>query len=450
MHVLAKMSWLFGVVLVVSLGGASPAAAYAPSGGGTFNTPNPWGTGTQKYAIVRHVEAAIDATRPTAADPNPVILISTFLFDRGASVDALIAACQRGVSVRVILDQDIDNDQAKRLIQTLNGDNVADADNDGVPDGPPTAGPCNSSLPTDPTVPARRPRLISDAQARRSVAAPTEDSVTWGGDRSYAKKCMGSCRGAGGNMHSKFYAFSSTGSAKDVVMVSSSNLNWGGAVAGWNDLYTMVDRPVSFDAYQRIHRQMTEDTQAGDGKVEVRDGPYTSRFFPMRNASKANDPTLQDLNRVRCHSAFGRTRINVSMFYWDGARGDYLADKVLGLARSGCRVSIIYGAPSVEVAGRLRKAARAGLINLFDSRWDMNNDGYNEVRTHAKYVLVKGRYGTDTSAYEVMTGSQNWVAGSLSRGDETSLNIALRSAYADYSADWERIRQHSRRVPYNR
>jgi hypothetical protein len=136
------------------------------------------------------------------------------------------------------------------------------------------------------------------------------------------------------------------------------------------------------------------------------------------------------------------------MFYWDGTRGDYLADKLFSLARSGCRVSIIYGAPSVHMAQRLRQAARAGLVSLFDSRWDMNKDGYNEVRTHAKYVLVKGRYGADTSAYEVLTGSQNWVAGSLSRGDEVSLNISLRSAYADYSADWERIRQHSRRLPY--
>jgi hypothetical protein len=46
-----------------------------------------------------------------------------------------------------------------------------------------------------------------------------------------------------------------------------------------------------------------------------------------------------------------------------------------------------------------------------------------------------------------MTGSQNWVAGSLSRGDELSLNIALGSAYNDYVADWRNIRAHSRRVP---
>lgn len=447
MKVAQKIAWLLAVVLIVPLGWASPAAAYAPAVGGTFNTPNPWGSAAQRGAILGRVGAAINATRPTAADPRPVILISTFLLDHQRSIDALIAACRRGVSVRVILDADIASGQSKRLIQALNGDNVPDEDNNGVPDRAPRAGNCNSDLPAEPNP---EPGLITDAEALESVSEPTDESFTWGGDGSYAKKCEGSCRGAGGNMHTKFYAFSSTGTAKSVVMVSSSNLNRGGAGAGWNDLYTMANRPASYEVYKRIHREMTDDTRAGDGKVEIKDGPYVSRFFPMRRATKANDPTLQDLNKVRCRSDFGRTKINVSMFYWAGTRGNYLADKLLSLARSGCRVSIIYGAPSVQIAERLRKAARTRLIALFDSRWDMNSDGYNEVRTHAKYVLVKGKYGADASAHQVMTGSQNWVAGSLSRGDEVSLNISLGSAYADYIANWERIRQHSRRVPRNR
>jgi hypothetical protein len=212
----------------------------------------------------------------------------------------------------------------------------------------------------------------------------------------------------------------------------------------------MKNRPKSYEGYRRIHREMTDDTRAGDDKVEIKDGPFTSRFFPMRNARKRNDPTLEDLNKIRCSSAFGRTRINISMFYWKGSRGDYLASKVLKLAGQGCKVSIIYGAPSVAIAERLRKAAKAGRISLYDSRWDFNSDGYNEIRTHAKYVLVKGRFGRDRSAHMVMTGSQNWVAGSLSRGDETTLNIARRSAWRDYIRNWDQIKNHSRRLPYKR
>ena len=47
------------------------------------------------------------------------------------------------------------------------------------------------------------------------------------------------------------------------------------------------------------------------------------------------------------------------------------------------------------------------------------------------------------------TGSQNWVTGSLSVSDETSLNIALRSAYRSYLKNWDAIRDHSRRLPYD-
>jgi hypothetical protein len=93
--------------------------------------------------------------------------------------------------------------------------------------------------------------------------------------------------------------------------------------------------------------------------------------------------------------------------------------------------------------------ARRHLIDLWDSRWDHNDDGWNEVRTHAKYVLVKGRVGKDRRAYRVWTGSQNWVGGSLFRSDETTLNIALRSAYVDYKSNWANIRNHSRRLPYD-
>ncbi|QIK65563.1 hypothetical protein G7072_03720 [Nocardioides sp. HDW12B] len=442
------LSVLIVAVLAGSLTPGVAQAAYTPAGGGTFNVPRPWGSDTERYRIVRHVETAMKNTQgPTAAFPNPTIHISTYLLDRSQSVDQMVAACRRGVSVRVILDEDIVNRNSKRLIKILNADNV-ERKADGTFTRP-KAGPCNSRLPG-----ARSAEVddvpLTDAQARASAAAPTDASATWGADGSYVKRCDGSCRGAGGNMHSKFYLFSRTGDAQNVVMVSSSNLNRGGALLGWNDLYTMNDRPESYRKYVDIHREMTEDSRAGDGKVEVQDGPFTSRFFPMRRASKANDPTLADLNKIGCRSSFGPTQVNVSMFYWKGPRGDYLADKLLNLARSGCDVSIIYGAPSVAIATRLREAAGRNLINLFDSRWDFNNDGYNEIRTHAKYVLVKGDFGGDNAHHIVMTGSQNWVSGSLSRGDETTLNIELQSAWSDYMRNWTAIRNHARRLPYNR
>lgn len=400
------MKVLGGAVLVLAMVftmGISPASAYEPPHGAVFNVPRPWGGTAAKYRIVRTVERAINKTRPVATDRHPVILISSFLFDRKQSADALINARNRHVSVRVILDGDVDNRQERRLARVLNRDNVG--------------------------------RLSSNP-------------ASWGRDGSYVKKCRGSCRGGGGNMHSKFYAFSHTGTTRNVVMVSSSNLNKGGAVAGWNDLYIIKRRPRTFAEFTKIHQEMVDDVRAGADKVEFVDGPFTSRFFPMDNASKANDPTLDDLDHIRCKGGdWGRTQINISMFYWAGKRGTYLAQKLLGLARAGCRVSIIYGAPSKDIRLLLSKYARRHLINLYDSRKDLNGNGTYDVRTHGKYVLIKGRYRGDRHARVVMTGSQNWVGGSLSKGDEVTLNVKLASAYHKYVVNWGVIRKHSRRIP---
>ena len=124
-----KLLGLLAAALLLSIVGAPPVNAYEPKPGALFNVPRPWGSDAEKFRLVRHVEQAINKTPgPSAADPNPVILISTYLLDRKQSVDAMIAACRRGVSVRVIMDGDIGNKTAARLVQKLNGDNVQDDD----------------------------------------------------------------------------------------------------------------------------------------------------------------------------------------------------------------------------------------------------------------------------------------------------------------------------------
>lgn len=452
-----RRSSVLAVVMAMSLLAAAPVEAYEPPGGGLFNTPRPFGNEAQRWTIVRTVEQAIErAQGPTRRHPKPTITISTYLLDRTVTVDALIAACKRGISVRVILDEDIATAPSRKLVRALNADNVPDANNDGKPDRKPRSGRCGRELRKSggdngrTTTGYSSSGLSTMAQLRASVRAPTGNPVTWGRDGSYVKRCVGSCRGrgSGGNVHSKFFMFSRTGQAQHVVMISSSNLNKGGALLGWNDLVVMKEKPKSFEFYQKMHRRMTAERRAGGKLVEVRDGAYVSRFFPMFPAGKKKDPTLRDLKAIRCSgSPLGRTTIHVSMFYWKGTRGQYIATQLLNLSRQGCRVSIIYGAPSIEIAQRLREAARNNLITLYDSRWDLDEDGWNEVRTHAKYVLVKGRYRKQSRAFEVWTGSQNWVNGSLTLSDETTLNISSRPIYEQYLNNWTAIRAHSRAIP---
>jgi phosphatidylserine/phosphatidylglycerophosphate/cardiolipin synthase-like enzyme len=442
--------------LLLSLLPGLAAQAETPAGGATFNKPRPYGTTAERWRIVRKVNSAVKSVpgwKPTSSAPQPRILIAAYFFDQMSSADALIAACKRGVSVRVVLDGKVANPAARKLVTALNGDNVKDAST------PPKRGKCNSQLPgagvarsaegpiDEVTKTADPDQLLTSQAAQRSVLKDADTPVQWGADRSYVKKCEGTCRGGStgqANMHSKFYAFSQSGTAKNVIMVSSSNLNAGGALNGWNDMYTMRGRPAGFTCYNQIHRELTRDENVATGqRRECIDGPFTSRFFPMKGAGQSNDPLMVDLRKIGCRSAFGPTQIRVSMFYWADSRGDYIADKLLSLARSGCKVHIIYGAPGNKLAARLRQAAHSGLIRLWDSRRGLNAEGTPQVRTHGKFVLVKGSYAGNGSAHVVMTGTQNWVWGSLTNSDENSLNIHLKSAYDQYARGWEVIRRHS-------
>ena len=394
---LTRIPAALAAALIATLLTAVPAMAWAPPGGAVFN--NPKGSVAAKYRLQLRVEKAI-----RNAVPGSKVLIATYLMDLRGPVDALIAARKRGVSVQVVLDGGIDNGPSRRLVRALNADNG-------------------------------------------------RGGLEWGPDRSFAMQCAGSCRGGAPNqaMHAKFYAFSHTGTAHDVVMVSSANLNKGGATLGYNDLYTMRGVPATFGLYERVHAQMARDRVAGDPYQVLQEGRFLTRIFPKRGANESSDPTFQALKRVRCSGATGsagtrgHTAIRVSMFHWGGDRGVYLARKLVGLDRAGCVVSVIYGAPSSEVSKILRDSAHRGGIALYDSRVDRNGDHHPDLRVHTKYLLIGGSYGGDTSSWQVLAGSQNWVNQSLTGGDENTLQIASRADHGRYVDNFDFVRLHEAR-----
>ncbi|MEJ7689887.1 MAG: phospholipase D-like domain-containing protein [Nocardioidaceae bacterium] len=392
-------------LLAISAAWAPPAAAaYSPEDGAIFN--DPIGNFASPLRLMRHVEATIDST-PIGA----TILISTYLLDRKVTVDKLLKAAApvvdggRGNHVQVVMDKGIDTPQSRRLMRVLNADN-------------------DTPLPE------------------------TNELSRAGPDGSFAYKCIDSCRGGGGNNHSKFYAFSQAGASSNIVMISSANLNRGGAYLGYNDLFTMANNKGIYDKFAVIHNEMRDDTDKdGDAYTVLSSGRFEVRFFPMRNATRLTDPVMVDLGEIRCRGATdgagrgGRTAINISMFFWSDERGMYIVDRLLQLQKAGCIVSVIYGAPSNEVAAVLRHAAWQGLINLYDTRVDRNGDGQVDLRGHSKYLLINGNYRGDTSAWQVYTGSQNWTNGALTRADEVMLGIESRPAYATYMTNWNDVRR---------
>jgi hypothetical protein len=426
-------------------GSTARASAYVAPEGVTFNVPRPWGSPAETARIVQKVEEAFRNVRRTARDPRPTILVAAYLFDRNKSADALIAACRRGVSVRVIIDADVVSRPFRRLVTALNADNVPDRDRDGIADRGPRTGRCNTALAGGGGGMRTQPRpLMTRREVLRSIREPLGTDVRWGADRSYVLQCSGSCRGGdNANMHSKIYAFSSVGRSDNVVMTASTNLNAGGVLSGWNELFVMRERPKTFAFIERIHRLMTEQRHAGSQLVELVDGPYTTRIFPMSRVGETRDPLMQDLRKVRCSSDLGPTTLHIQQFWWNGHRGEYIWRKIRDLATQGCVVKIIFGAVDRNLLARMKDARRAGLIELYDSRIDTDGDGCVNTRTHMKTLAIRGTYAGNRRYAGVWTGTANWATGSLNRGDEITVNIRGAKVWKRYVDYWKVVRNHS-------
>ena len=182
------------------------------------------------------VVAAVNHTRK-----GDEIRISLFSFDRQRMADALIRAFRRGVAVQLLLNQH----QNTRVMK----------------------------------------------QMRRVFGANRTQ-------RSFIYQCERGCRG-GSFLHSKFYLFSRSGQAKNVVMVGSNNFTTNAQVHQWNDLLIMNDRPKVYEAFGETFEQMKLDKRANPLYQVFPVGDDTVlHVFPFPNATAANDPIMKILRKV--------------------------------------------------------------------------------------------------------------------------------------------------------
>ena len=175
-----------------------------------------------------------------APERSRIRVMSWNIMSRTA-VDALLRAQARGVKVRVLMDNtnlvDIPNPGFKRLKASFK----------------------------------RANQRMDIKQSRRS----------------YAKTCIQSCRGARGAAHAKFYLFSKTGKAKNVVMSGSANLTVAGAVNQWNDMYTWVDNRRLFNFAGRVYAR---DVAGHPGRPAVRGVQHRQGPPRLHAADRARRP----------------------------------------------------------------------------------------------------------------------------------------------------------------
>lgn len=315
---------------------------FRPKKGVSFNSP-----GSQE--INSKVIRAIDHT-PKGAK----IRAMTWNFNSWVFVNHLRDAHNRGVSVRIIMARSLANEQSGN-------------------------GPY--------------------AQLKRALSRNGNRKPEM---RSWFRTCSNSCRGTGGAMHSKLYLFSRVGAAKQVVMSSSANMTGSAASSQWNDMFTIVDRPVPYKVSIKVFNEAGLDRLAPWHTYQ--DRFIRGWFNPNRGRP---DLPFEMLNDVKCRGARGagingRTAIRIAQDVFNGNRGAKIARRIKELHRQGCNIRIVYS----QMAGKSR-AALAGVPKNHLVR-DGDGDCAYDIYLHMKAMSISGHYKNDRSTRIVFNGSANW------------------------------------------
>ena len=349
-------------------GSPAPAQAdtpdsYAPSTGALFN--NPLGGEAEERRLFTHIIRTINSVPAGGA-----IRIAVFSFADKRTADALAAAYQRGVKVKLVF-------AGAEVYEPM----------------------------------TRMQRLLGKDP----------------GARSFAIICDKSCRGSGGQMHAKYFSFSgTTGGAQHITMVGSNNMTNHNAEDQWSDLYTVAGDKKYYRAYAGWFSQLKHDEPVEKQYLRRFVGPNSVKMTPV-DLGAQGDPIRTMLSKVRCEVTQGeldpdaedpdkvvRTRLRMGAHAWNGERGKTIARDVAALLRDGCYVQVFYGVGTGPAVRAILTQAGAKL----------KNGTHKGIHTHQKMMIIDGALGKQLDTIRVLTGSHNWSDKSPGRDD---LIVATRN-----------------------
>lgn len=232
-----------------------------------------------------------------------------------------------------------------------------------------------------------------------------------------------SCIGTKGQ-HNKFYLFSRTGRATDVVVQSSANLTDVNSRTYWNNATTLVGNRELYRAYNDYFEDLAAERATDDyyrtTTTHMREGTVRSFFFPRAEG----DHVLEILSEVGCR---GGTTIHIGISEWDSYR-IALAHRLVALSGQGCEVKIVHGLMDADVLATLSADPRI-------ERRELDDAAALPGRIHSKYFLINGQY-VGKHAKWVFTGSPNWNVTSLRRNDEAMIQTDIRPVHDAYEANF--------------
>jgi hypothetical protein len=357
-----------------------------------FNNPV-----TAPAAIYDTLVALINAT-----PPGETIRGSMYIFKRVLVADALVAAKNRGVNVRIAVDQYGDNaspvcaDAAGGFASCPNFDN-----------SPSTAcGKLKAALGTDCTQPSCYVRC---------------------GQGSPGQACISPS--ASGINHEKYFLFSRTKHTSNgnyidhVVYVSSSNLHQDGGGNMWNNAVIMYGYSTWFQSWVDHFSAQLREQKNIDYNLTVNADGFTVRWSPRATG----DHVVDVLRNVTKASSGCFVKMQMADFT-SSSRAVDVANQLIRIKALGCRVQVVGNSRPVDFATSTRSRLKAGgvVVRILTT-----------TKTHDKYFLIHARYsGSSTARSLVWTGSHNITTPALRENDENLVKVNDPMVFAAFLANF--------------
>ncbi|MET0233243.1 MAG: phospholipase D-like domain-containing protein, partial [Kibdelosporangium sp.] len=319
-----------------------PTASAAVASGAIFNDPT---VPAKQRAIVDHDRALING-----AAAGSIIRMAMFHFnDSGVAAD-LVAAHNRGVDVRVVLDYSDSN--------------------------------------TGPSV------TLKNALGSK-VTVCTQDAA-----------CIGNLNTP--IMHNKFFLFSNTSGSTNVVVQQSSNLNSGNYTALWNNAVTLVGNTGLYNAYLSYFNDLVAKVKNRDYYRTASGGNAKVYYFPRAGNDESSDTIYNMLNEnVTCEgntstgTETGRTMIRIAMWYFSR---DDIARKLRELADKKCWVEVVYTTLDAGSKGHLSGHDRIVLYQI-DGTYEVHSkymliEGTYAGKKDTKWVMTGSHNYTNAALRE--------------------------------------------------
>lgn len=288
-------------------------------------------------------------------------------------------------------------------------------------------------------------KLIIDKQNCGTTATRQVREAVDGEEGSFVRcfeRASRTARDGISNIHSKYVTFSATSGREHVTLVGSANPTDEAYTDQWNDMYQYVGRKDVHDRYAHVFdvSKKKPDLDRPFRQYAFNNGQSLVQFYPVNaeRPGRDDDPVAARLAKLSREAVRGG-RVDVAVYAMFGPRAQWLKDGLVRLERQGLEVRVIAGPPTgTDVVSQLRKAGirvvRAGArsCEVADS-----NCNYS----HLKLMTARWRTATGTQ-YRVWTGSDNWNAQNLVN-DEVVHKIGGRAAYDQYAGLLDRVvRKH--------